>query len=202
VSIDWDAQPLGETPDSALADGLGVSRSAVTAARRRRQIPPWRERNTIDWDSQPLGEVQDPIIAKRLGTRTEDVYAARKRRGIPSFMPNSKRSKMYDIFWGDLPLGETWDAEVARSVGRTPSEASRARRRFGIPAYFRTVPCDFCGEPFNQKRADNAWCSHACCNMAWRHAEDGAPPEIVKIRGGLTLIRREIAKQRENNHVE
>lgn len=48
--IDWDAQPLGEVPDQVIARELEVTRSAVAAARRARNIEPccrkaWRPRS-------------------------------------------------------------------------------------------------------------------------------------------------------------
>lgn len=51
--IDWDAQPLGKVPDRELARRLGVDRSTVGQARRRRKIDEWR----------PVWTPPDPKVA-------------------------------------------------------------------------------------------------------------------------------------------
>ena len=43
-NIDWASQPLGLEPDQTIADRLGISRQAVTKARRLRSIPAHRDR--------------------------------------------------------------------------------------------------------------------------------------------------------------
>ena len=46
VTIEWDAQPLGQMPDAELARQLGVSRYTVAYARRARGIPSHGRRTT------------------------------------------------------------------------------------------------------------------------------------------------------------
>lgn len=93
--IDWDAQPLGEIPDTELARRLGCTHQAVYAQRRRRRIPaamPWR-RSMQDWDNQPLGQMPDRELATLLGVRVSAVANARGRRKIPGFVPTQQERR-------------------------------------------------------------------------------------------------------------
>jgi len=42
--VDWDSQPLGEVPDTAIAESLGVSCTTVGLTRKKRGIPVFRRR--------------------------------------------------------------------------------------------------------------------------------------------------------------
>lgn len=89
--IDWSRQPLGEVPDRELAAAIGVSGSAVHAARKARGIPACNGQKRIDWNAQPLGKEPDVLIAERLGVGRAAVSIARKRRGIPCPQKISRR---------------------------------------------------------------------------------------------------------------
>lgn len=43
AGIDWDAQPLGQVPDSELARQLGITQPTVSTARQRRGIRVFHE---------------------------------------------------------------------------------------------------------------------------------------------------------------
>lgn len=115
--VDWDSQPLGELPDVRLAAHLGVSQSAVCAARRSRGIP--RYNPPIDWDRVPLGERPDREQAQLLGCSAQSVAVERRRRGIPRYKPPAPQQRI------SLSLRPaTWEyiRGAAHSTGRTLSQ--------------------------------------------------------------------------------
>lgn len=86
--IDWDKQPLGKTPDQAIADRLGCSRPTVSVQRRVRKIPAFKnsvKRHGIDWDAQPLGRMPDRVLGKRLDRCSQTIAYHREKRSIPRF---------------------------------------------------------------------------------------------------------------------
>lgn len=143
--IDWDAQPLGELPDTHLAERLGVSGQAVHAARTKRGIPmfqtdgqrPRSENAGIDWDTQPLGEGCDLDLAKQLGVTKEAVRAARRHRGISSARRRSGRPASAD--WDAQPLGQVSDVELAKKLGVSTSTVRLQRDKRGIPPYTERI---------------------------------------------------------------
>lgn len=141
----WDDQPLGEVPDSELAESLGVPRELVYRQRHKRGIPeahgegvpqgqpnPSRRRRAIDWDAQPLGRVSDYELAKTLGVGSSTVHRKRQERGIPPLI-EGKASKGTD--YSKVPLGKLPDSEIAASLGLDPRSVADARKRRGITAY-------------------------------------------------------------------
>jgi hypothetical protein len=92
LGIQWDCHPLGRVPDAELAKQLGVTISAVQAARRTRGITVYKHNgrkkyrnHRIKWDDQPLGELPDRELADQLGVEASEVGCARYKRGIPVF---------------------------------------------------------------------------------------------------------------------
>jgi hypothetical protein len=69
--INWDTEPLGEEPDSVLAQLKGVSESAVAIARRRRGIASHRDRLRL--------MEQSPSVAIGPGKETKLWIAVRRR---------------------------------------------------------------------------------------------------------------------------
>lgn len=142
--IDWDALPLGIVSDHEIARRLGVSQPAVSAARRKRGIPPAPVRPgtkpAIDWDALPLGRVPDREIAEEYGVSHKAVAEARRRRGLAaewaqrascSAKPKAPRRRRID--WSAQPLGQISDLEIARRLGCAVSAVWSARRRLAIP---------------------------------------------------------------------
>jgi transcriptional regulator with XRE-family HTH domain len=155
-NIDWDAQPLGEIPDTEIARDLDVKVAQVWRARKRRGIPAvdrskWRTQvigvNTrspnevasilgdevprhpngrVDWDRVPLGKVPDRAIARWSGACTHTVGAQRRKRNI-------LRGHQGRINWSEEPLGEIPDTAIAAKVGVSVTSVAHARKARGIP---------------------------------------------------------------------
>jgi hypothetical protein len=129
--IDWEAQPLGQIADAALALRLGVSKGIVRRARLRQGLPsscPAKSSKGINWDRVSLGTKSDTEIARELGVASTVVLNARKRRGIPRHGFPSR-----DVDWSKVPLGQDTDDAVALLLGTTSTTVGRHRRAFGIP---------------------------------------------------------------------
>ncbi len=126
--IQWDKQPLGQVSDEELAQQLGVTRTAVGVARRRRGITAHRKPpSKIDWASQPLGQMSDAALARKLGCVRPSVTRARTRAGIK--LPHAREK----IPWDDLPLGVEMDIVIAARMQVGVSAVQQARKRRGIP---------------------------------------------------------------------
>lgn len=82
AGIKWNKAPLGKYTDAQLAESLGVGRTTVAQARRRRSVASYKKKKTINWDKQPLGEIPDAALAKKLGVSPGAVWKARQKRGI------------------------------------------------------------------------------------------------------------------------
>lgn len=143
--IDWDAEPLGEIPDTELARELGVRPGAVLEARQKRGIAavPPRARSGVDWDAEPLGQVSDAELARELGVHKSSVAAQRRKRGIPPAPPPE------GIDWDAQPLGEITDAEIARQLGVVPQTVQEQRQKRGIPGARRSR-IDWAAEPLGK----------------------------------------------------
>jgi hypothetical protein len=141
--IDWDDEPLGDITDAEIAKELGVTVQSVLRARKKRGIPPTRERRNpldVDWDAQPLGKESDVVIANRLGVDPTTVGKARRDRGITSIY----------VDWDNQPLGDVTDAEIARRLGVDPSTVGKARRSRGIKAKRPYRKTDWNKEPLGK----------------------------------------------------
>ena len=140
-SIDWDAQPLGQMSDMALARQLGVSEKPVRNARIARGIPAYRKGvfPYVDWDRQPLGKYPDAVLAERLGVSHSAVHLARNRRRIPPARPELGRR---DIDWRAWPVGKVPDALIAWLVRITELRVKQRRFEAGRrPPEVLTCPC-------------------------------------------------------------
>jgi hypothetical protein len=89
--IDWNAVPLGQLPDTALARELGVAPQVVWTARTRRAIPPHstaqaRRAQDVDWEHVGLGKRPDRVIAVELSIDRRRVCYERSKRRIPAFV--------------------------------------------------------------------------------------------------------------------
>lgn len=130
--IDWDNQPLGKIPDKQIAEELGVTESAVSYARKKRDIPKFvtqKEKQSIDWGNLPLGEVSDVKIAKQLNISIRSVGRARRRLGIAAHVHK------WEVDWNDQPLGRMTDADLAKKIGVSVSAVANARIRRGITRF-------------------------------------------------------------------
>lgn len=108
--IDWDAQPLGQTTDDAIARRLGCSRERVRQVRTARGIPRYAPpRLQIDWSAQPLGKERDSAIATRLGVSMTTVRSARLAAGIARFDPLLLYPELTDDVLHELYV----DAEIS-----------------------------------------------------------------------------------------
>ena len=126
--IQWDKLPLGQVSDEEIAQQLGVTRTAVGIARRRRGITAHRRPpSRIDWASQPLGQVSDTALARKLGCARSAVTRARIRAGVKLQHAREK------IPWDDLPLGVEMDIVIAARMQVGVSSVQQARKRRGIP---------------------------------------------------------------------
>ena len=85
--IDWRSQPLGQIPDTKLAEKLGVSTSTIRVRREELSIKVYSK--VHNWDKQPLGEVPDIELALKLKVAVTTVIFQRKKRNIPTFNPIS-----------------------------------------------------------------------------------------------------------------
>lgn len=201
--IDWDSQPLGDLSDTDLANMLGVDRSAVTGARKRRGISRF-DPGYVDWDSQPLGVVHDSHIAKKLGVSESAVNAARRRRGIRAVVRENtweqrRRKgawKWYD--WSCVPLGKKTDEDIAEEIGTTRQVVSRARRSRNIKPYFRNeIQCP-CGKLFVPRSENDRFCSIECSRAVhghrFKHRDRGCMMDEVV--ASLARMRREVSKRR------
>ena len=59
--IDWDGMPLGQVYDMEIVEALGVSVSMAQDARRRRGIPPYRERRTCGCGREYLARARNVL---------------------------------------------------------------------------------------------------------------------------------------------
>lgn len=146
--INWDDQPLGMESDISLAIKLGVDRSTVSKARRKKKIPAFFEKSKhkrsagqkagIDWDSQPLGKASDKDLGEALGVTAGAVRMARRRKNIPRYKTAHKKgSSGYNvgIDWDSQPLGDMHDAQLARTLNVSESAVRKARAHRNIQAY-------------------------------------------------------------------
>ena len=98
--VDWSRQPLGQKSDRALAAELGVDRTAVAQARRRRGIAActdssrFRENpRKVNWVAVAgLGRMPDGVLARKLGVTRSAVIKARMRLGVPAYRPGQEAS--------------------------------------------------------------------------------------------------------------
>lgn len=128
----WDSQPLGQMSDGQLAKKLkhlGVTRSAVGNARRRRGIPVHPIDQT-DWDNEELlGEIPDKELAAKHDVRSSSVARARHRRGLS---PAGRRG-WRRVDWSRQPLGQVPDTHIAKHLGISAAAVCIARNKRGIP---------------------------------------------------------------------
>lgn len=196
--IDWDSQLLGEVPDVELASSLGVDRSAVAGARKRRGIPRcpdcrWVE---VDWDSAGLGESPDVAVAARLGCSEARVRVERVRRHIPAwrFRPRDEPQRAWRwVDWEAYPIGERPDGEVAAMAGVGRAAASRARRTRGLPVPTLRVTCP-CGREFEAQRAFAVYCSETCAQAVSTHRHHGRPSETEPLVAALARFRSDVRR--------
>jgi len=136
MAIRWDDQPLGQLPDTELAERLGVSGVAVGKARRRRGIPAYSptghplsprgqgQRAGVVWDDQPLGLVPDKELARRLGVDPSSVRSARmvrerKAREVKAAMdrPRPPEEMAADFNAAlSVPAPEPWDPQEVQAI--------------------------------------------------------------------------------------
>jgi hypothetical protein len=134
--IDWDSQPLGTVPDPVLARQLDCSPSAVTRARRLREIPPAplethadkRTPPQIDWDTQPLGEMTDVDLGHKLGVDPSTVWRHRRRRNIAPFATPEQHTSAWDNLAANL--GDAPDPHLVQTIAAaTGTNSSGVYRR-------------------------------------------------------------------------
>ncbi|NJL29654.1 MAG: hypothetical protein HC897_18065 [Thermoanaerobaculia bacterium] len=109
---------LGKEPDMAVAERLGIGRTAVIAERRRRQIPPnrapglpvRRDRRTIAVLKRPSHEA-----AAVLGVKHQTVSRLRQDLGVP--LPERPTVWTPKVL---RQLGKVPDAVLAAQIGRAP----------------------------------------------------------------------------------
>lgn len=141
-NIDWDKQPLGEIPDTEIAQKLGCTQSAVVHARKKRGIPAAksniRKLTPAEWEEQPFGLVSDVDIAKRLKVTVTAVSRQRRIRGIPAFI--TKRPSRKE-FWDSQPLGNKNDYSLAQSLEKSRGNITNQRR-------YRQIDANKYSQPF------------------------------------------------------
>lgn len=82
ININWDSMPLGEAPDSVLADSLGCSTWAVRRQRMKRKIPAFVNGYQIDWSKAPFLRYTDAELAEKYGVPVRTVLHHRLKMGI------------------------------------------------------------------------------------------------------------------------
>lgn len=128
--ITWDeVDDLGKVSDPVIAKRLGVDRTQVFRARKRRGIPAFTQ--PIKWDEvDDLGKVSDRVMAERLGVSNSSVHNARKIRGIPA------ASRGADVkLDGVGDLGKVPDRVIAERLGVERRRLAEVRRKQGVPSF-------------------------------------------------------------------
>lgn len=82
--IDWNAQPLGQEPDTHIARRLGVMHSGVRNQRLKRGIAAF-PKGKVDWSTVVWGEMCDVDMARLLGVRPQSVSKMRRKLGVGRF---------------------------------------------------------------------------------------------------------------------
>lgn len=152
--INWDRQPLGQMPDVALADMLGVTHAAVQIARSKRGIRPYRAPSNRDerraeradreaeraafWQSLPWATQTDTEIANLTGFCTKTVGEHR-----PESIPNPWFERLRETARARVAaltperrseIGQLGGAKTTRergvrmNDGRTKEDRARAAR--------------------------------------------------------------------------
>lgn len=79
----WDAQPLGEVPDTVIARRIGKSATLVREKRLERGIPAYVKPDP--WKNRPVGKMPDAELAERYGVSRQRVHQVRVKMGIPPY---------------------------------------------------------------------------------------------------------------------
>jgi len=193
-AIDWDAQPLGQASDPALARLLGVPKPTVQRQRANRKIPRHgkgsHEALTVVFP--PYVEVQDlqawwkdcggPEAAAQ--ARAHDIdwdeqplgEMTDAKLGLILDMPEeqvaeARRSRgirssvaHHDIDWDEQPLGKMTDAKLAEKLGISVSVVTRTRRQRDIPTFHKWVREQIRTHPQLGKVADEQLCEDIGCS--------------------------------------
>lgn len=188
AGIAWDAQPLGQMPDNALARRLGVNVGSVYEARVRRGIARFDRSIAARMGfAHRLGVETDRAIADDFGISPNTVAHARKRAGIDP-VGGAWRD------WDGVPLGRYYDREIAEALGCTPTSVSDARRVRGIPAYRERRACG-CGRAFMAYTRNQIGCSRLCSGVAVNHRQEGRPEATLALSQALAALRRELKRR-------
>jgi len=108
--VDWDlVEDLGKTRDSDIAKRFGVSKTAVSHARRSRGLPSPNPtpKHVIDWEQVPLGRTTDQHVADQLGCSLGLVHKERTKRKIPPHGMNFRTAENEGAYYEEAII-DAW----------------------------------------------------------------------------------------------
>jgi hypothetical protein len=174
--IDWSKQPLGELPDAALATLLGVSRTRVYDARRKRGIPLF----VANEDSLASAGLERDARWYSHATAAESC-----RYCVEAVKRGSLRARARIVRWTDQ------GACCAAHYGALPACAS-------CPAPVSS-PGELCDDCITRlARAEREACGWRCAAPSMASSVDRGDIEIVK-RGLERFERRRETKEEKGN---
>jgi len=131
---------LGTVPDAQIASRYNVCREAVSAIRRRANIPPFRPQVPVKWAADiliQLGTVPDSQLADKLRCSISSIARQRRLRDIPPLFQGNQHLRKILKPHQARRLGKVADATLAQQTHVSIAAIAVLRRAAQIPSHYK-----------------------------------------------------------------